>query len=231
MDTHWSVLSVVFVSPLCHGYSFWCLVNRLFVSMMAWILIGVSSQSSFCLHYVTGTYFGVLLIVYLSPWSHVYSLRVSSQSTVTGTHLECLVNGLFVSMKSHVFIVSCQSSIYLHEVTDILWECLVNRLFVSMKSHALIMGALSIVYFLHEVTGTHYQCIVNHLFVSMMSRVLIGGVLSIVYLSPWSHGYSLWVSCQSSICLILSVLSIVYLSPWSHGYSLWLSCQSSICLL
>ena len=43
------VLLMVFLSPLCHGYSF-----------------GVSFQSSTCLNYVMGTHWGVLTIVYLS---------------------------------------------------------------------------------------------------------------------------------------------------------------------
>ena len=126
MGTHWSVFSVVLLSKLCHGYSFWCLVNCLFVSRktwetmgvgMAWVLIGVSSQSFFCLNYVMGTHFGVLSIVYLFP-------------TVIGTHLECLVNRLFC----------------LYEVAGTYLECLFNRLLVSMVSKVLIVGVLSIVY-------------------------------------------------------------------------------------
>ena len=49
--------------------------------------------------------------------------------------------------------------------------------------------------------GTHWECLDNCLFVSIMSWVLIGSVLTTVYLSPLCHGYSLGVSCQSSICL------------------------------
>ena len=78
MGTHWGVLTMVYLSPLCHGYS-----------------LGVSSQLSFCLHYVMGTHMecldnglfvsnmswvliaSVLTIVYMSPFCHGYSLGVS----------------------------------------------------------------------------------------------------------------------------------------------------------
>ena len=130
MGTHWSVTSILYLSPLCHGYSLECPDNPLFVSIVSWVLIGVSCQSSICLQYVMGTH----------------------------------------------------------------WECPDNRQFVSS-----------------------------------MSWVLIGSVLTIVNLSPVCHGYSLGVSCQSSICLQYvmgthwSVLSILYLSPVCHGYSLGVS--------
>ena len=185
----------------------------------------------------------VLTIFYLSLWCQWYSLGVS-----------------------------CQSSIYLYGVNGTHWECLVNRLFISMVSMVPIGSVLSIVYFspwcqwyllgmsfqssiyLHGVMATHRECLVNPLLVSMVSMVLIGSVLSIIYLSPWCHGYSLGVSCQSSISLhgvngthwkclvnhlfismvsqllIGSVLSIVYLSPWCQWYSLGGSCQSFIYL-
>ena len=62
-------------------------------------------------------------------------------------------------------------------------------------------------------------------------------VLSILHLSPRCQGYSLWVNCQSSICLhgvmdipIGSVLPIVYFPPWCQWYSVGVSCHSSICL-
>ena len=84
--------------------------------------------------------------------------------------------------------------------------------------------------------GTHLECLVNRLFVSIMSRVLIVSVLSIVYLSPYCHGYSLGLYCQSFICLHgvmgthWSLLSIVYLSPWCQDYKFRVYCQSSRCL-
>ena len=191
-----------------------CLVIPLFVSMVSMVLIG-----------------SVLSIVYLSPWCQWYS-----------------------------FGVSCQSSIYLHGVNGTHWECIVNRLFISMVSMVLIGSVLSIVYLsqwcqwksmgvscqsfieLHGVIGTHLECLVNRLLNSMVSLVLIGSVLSFAYLSPWCHGYSLGVPCQSSIylhdvtathweclvnrlfismvswLLIGSVLSNVIFSPWCQWY-------------
>ena len=78
-----SVLSIVYLSPLCHGYS-----------------LGVPSQSSVCLHYVTGTH------------------RLDCQSSihlhdVMGTHWRCLVNRFIISMMSFVRIGSAFSSVYL----------------------------------------------------------------------------------------------------------------------
>ena len=126
MGTHWGVLSIiylsplchgyslgvlsiVYLSPLCHGYSLGCLVNHLLVSIMSRVLIGVSCQSSTCLHYVTGTHWRVLAIIYLSPLCHGYSLG-------------CLVNHLLVSIMSRVLIwVYCQSSTCLHYVTGTHW--------------------------------------------------------------------------------------------------------------
>ena len=111
MGTHWSVLSILYLSPLCHGYSLgvscqssiclqyvmgthWeCPDNRQFVSSMSWVLIGVSCQSSICLQYVIVLIGSVLTIVNLSPVCHGYSL-------------ECLVNPLFVSSMSWVLIGS-----------------------------------------------------------------------------------------------------------------------------
>ena len=72
-----SVLTIVYLSPLCHGYSLGvsgllsnclhyvmgthleCLDHCLFVSIMSWLLIG-----------------GVLSMVYLSQLCHGYSLGV-----------------------------------------------------------------------------------------------------------------------------------------------------------
>ena len=307
--THWGVLSIIYLSPLCHGYSVGCLVNRLLVSIMSWVLIGVSCQSSTCLHYVTGTHWGVLSIAYLSSLCHGYSLG-------------CLVNRLLVSIMSLVLIgVYFQSSNCLHNVMGTHWGvlliiylsplchgyslgCLVNRLLVSIMSWVLIGVSCQSSTCLHYVTGTHWGvlsiayfsslchgyslgCLVNRLLVSIMSLLLIGvsfqspnclhnvmgthwGVLSIIFLSPLCHGYSLGclvncllvsimsrvligVSCQSSTCLhyvtctLWGVLSIVYLSPLCHGYSfgclvnhllvsimssvlIGVSCQSSTCL-
>ena len=56
MCTHWSVLSILYLSPVCHVYSLECLVNPLFVSIVSWVLIGVSCQSSICLHCAMGTH-------------------------------------------------------------------------------------------------------------------------------------------------------------------------------
>ena len=134
-------VSIVYLSPLCQWYSmgmycqssiylhgfmatqWWCLVNRLIISMVSMVLIG-----------------SVLSIVYLPPWCQWYSLGVYCQSSnylhgVNGTHWECLVNRLIISMVSMVLIgsvllivylspwcqwyllgVSCESSIYLHGV-------------------------------------------------------------------------------------------------------------------
>ena len=83
------VLSIVNFSPLCHGHSLKCLDNCLCVSIMSWYLIegvltivhlspfchgyslGVSSLSSICLHYVTGTHWECLdhcLMVSIMSW-------------------------------------------------------------------------------------------------------------------------------------------------------------------
>ena len=124
--THWGVLSIIYLSPLCHGYSLGCLVNHLLVSIMSLVLIGVSCQSSTCLHYVTGTHWGVLSIIYLSPLCHGYSLG-------------CLVNHLLVSIMSQVLI-----------------GCLVNRLLVSIMSRVLIGVSCQSSTCLHYVTGTHW---------------------------------------------------------------------------
>ena len=104
-----------------------------------------------------------------SALSIVYYLNVAN-----GTHWECTVNLLLISMLSMVLIesiwyssgVSCQSSIYLH-----------------------------------GVTATHMECLVNRLIISMLSMVFNGSVLSIVYLSSCCQWYSLGVSCLSSISL------------------------------
>ena len=57
-----SVLTVVYLSPLYHGYSLGCPNNCLFVSFMSLAFI-----------------WGVLIFVYLSQLCHGYSLGVSSQ--------------------------------------------------------------------------------------------------------------------------------------------------------
>ena len=101
MGTHWGVLSIVYLSQLCHGYSLGCLVNGLFVSVMSWVLIGCA-----------------LTTLYLSPLCHGYTLEVSCQSSicihyVMGTHWECLVNRLFVSIMSWVLIGCALTTLYL----------------------------------------------------------------------------------------------------------------------
>ena len=65
-----SVLTIIYSSPFCHGYS-----------------LKVSCQLSFCLHYVMGTDWSVLSILYLSPLCH-------------GTHWGCLDDPLFVAITS-----------------------------------------------------------------------------------------------------------------------------------
>ena len=182
MGTHWSVLSILYLSPVCHVYSLECLVNPLFVSSMSWVLIRVSCQSSICLQYVMGT------------------------------HWECPDNRQFVSSMPWVLIgVSCQSSICLHCVMGTHWsvltilylsplchgyslECLVNPLFVSIVSWVLIGVSCQSSICLQYVMGTHWECPDNRQFVSIMSWVLIGSVLTIVNLFPVCHGYSLGVS-------------------------------------
>ena len=101
-----------------------------------------------------------------------------------GTFLECLVNVLFVSI-CHKYSLRVMEFIYLSPW----WHgC---SLWVAYKSSIC----------LYDVTATHCECLVNRLFVSMMSQLLIVSVLSIVFFCPWCNGYSLWVSCQSSIYL------------------------------
>ena len=128
-----SALTIVCSPSSCHGYLFGvscqssfclhavtatyceCLVNRLFASIMSWVLIG----GVFSIVYFVSMRSWVLIvrdlsIVSLSPRSHGYSLGVSCQSSncrhdVMGTHWECLVNRLFVSIKSWVPIVSVVS--------------------------------------------------------------------------------------------------------------------------
>ena len=157
-----SVLTIVFFSPLCHGYS-----------------LGVSCKWSICLHYVISTHWAcldyclflsimsyvligsVFRIVYLSPLCHGYSLVEScrwynSLHYVMGAHWECLKNCLFVSIMSWVH-----------------WECLDHCLFLSIMSWVLIGSVLQMVYLsplchgyslgvswllsisLHFVIGTH----------------------------------------------------------------------------
>ena len=112
LGTHWEILTIVYLSPLCHGYS-----------------LGVSCPLSYFLHYVMGTHWeyldnflfvsimswvlirSVLTIVKFSPLCHRYSLGVSLQLSnclhyAIGTHLECLDNCLYVSIMSWVLIGS-----------------------------------------------------------------------------------------------------------------------------
>ena len=154
-----SVLTIVFFSPLCHGYS-----------------LGVSCKWSICLHYVISTHWAcldyclflsimsyvligsVFRIVYLSPLCHGYSL-----------------------------VESCRWYNSLHYVMGAHWECLKNCLFVSIMSWVLIGSVLTIVYFsplchgyslgvsckwsicLHYVMGTHWACLDYCLFLSILS--------------------------------------------------------------
>ena len=63
-----------------------------------------------------------------------------------GTHCECLVNGLCVSIMSCVLIVDVLSIIYLSPLCHGYSLCLVNGLCVSIMSCVLIVDVLSIVY-------------------------------------------------------------------------------------
>ena len=222
-----SVLSIVYLSPWCQGYS-----------------LEEYYQLSICLNgLIDVPIVSVLSIVYLSQWCQGYSLGVSCQLSISihgvkGTHCKCLVNCLFVSIVSRV-LIGRVLSICLHGVKGTHWKCLVNLLFVSMVSRVLIGRVLSIVYLSPWSHGyTHWGCLVNRLFASMVSWI-----------------YPLGVSCQSSICLHYatgthwecivyrlfvsmvswiyplgvswllngSVLSFVYLSPWCQWYSLGVS--------
>ena len=236
------------VSRLLIGWD--CLVNRLFISMVSMVLIGsvlsIAYLSPWCHGYSLGGI--VLSIAYLSPWCLWYSLGVSCQSSiylhgVSGTHWECLVNRLSISMVSVVLIGSVLSIIYLSP----LCQCYKFRVYCQSSNYlhdSNVIRQSSI--YLHGVTATH--------------------------LSPWCHGYthleclvyrflpsrcqwySLGVFCKSpyflhgvnsthleyldnrliismvSRSLIGSVLSIVNLTSWCHGYSLRAPCQSSIYL-
>ena len=114
---------------------------------------------------------------------------VSSRSAirlhdVKGTHWECPVNRLFVSMMSRYSLgVSSQSSICFHDVKGTHWVA-------SCQSFIC----------LHDVRGTHWGCLFNSLFVSKMSRLPIGVLLSIVFLSPRCQGTHWVVYFQPSIC-------------------------------
>ena len=112
-----------------------------------------------------------------SALSIVYYLNVAN-----GTHWECTVNLLLISMLSMVLIESIFSIVYLSPL------CQWFSSGVSCQSSI----------YLHGVTATHMECLVNRLIISMLSMVFNGSVLSIVYLSSWCHGFSLGVSCQSS---------------------------------
>ena len=60
---------------------------------------------------------------------------------VNGTHWECLVNRLFVSMASQLLIGSALSIVYLSPLCHgYSLECLVNYLFISMMLLVLIGG-------------------------------------------------------------------------------------------
>ena len=106
--------------------------NRLFNSMVLWLLI---CQSFNYLHDVNGTQWECLVnrlfisvvlrlpigsalsIVYLSTWCQWFLLGVSCQSSiyfhgVNGTHWECLVNRLFLSMVSMQLIWSVLLIVY-----------------------------------------------------------------------------------------------------------------------
>ena len=125
--THWECLVNRLFISMVQKEHLECIVNRLFISMVPMILIG-----------------GVLSIVDLSPLCQGYSLGVSCQSSyyrhdVNGTHWECIVNRLFISMVSMVFIESVLSIVYyLHGVMAIHWEGPVNRFIISMVPMILI---------------------------------------------------------------------------------------------
>ena len=136
------------------------------------------------------------------------------------THCRCIINGLFFFIMSWVLngsaltifylsplchgytlVMSWQLSICLHYDIRTYWGVLtIVYLSPSCHGYSFWMSCQSSIC-LHYVMCTHCGCLDNCLIVSIMSCVLIAGVLTIVYLSPSCHGYSFWMSCQSSICL------------------------------
>ena len=135
---------------------------------------------------------------------HWYSLGVSCQLSNCfycgiGTHWECPVNYLIVSIVALVLIGSVWSIIYLFLSWH--WYSLGvsgHCVFVSIVTWVLIWSVLSIVYLFllwHWYSlrvscqlskcfycgiGTHWECPVNYLIVSIVALVLIGSVLSII---------------------------------------------------
>ena len=117
----------MYLFPLWHGYLFgvscqvsicfycgmgthWeCLVHFVFVSIVAWVLIG-----------------SVLSILYLFPLWHGYLLGMSSQVSICfycgmSIHWECLVHCVFVSIVARVPTVS-------HFSYAPLIKCIVTRI-------------------------------------------------------------------------------------------------------
>ena len=141
----WGILTIVVLSPSCHGYSF-----------------GVSCQSSICLHYVTCIHKGcldkclfvsiiswlliliVFTIVSLSPCCHGYSLEVSYQWLYVSIMSWVLywspmtIFFLFPLCHGYTSGVSRKLSICLNYVRGTLWKCLDNCLLVSIMSWVLI---------------------------------------------------------------------------------------------
>ena len=116
---------------------------------------------------------------------------------VDGTHLECLVNRLFISMVSRL---PCRSSDYFHGVNGIHLECLVNRLIISMLSTVLIGSVLSIVYL-------YPLCHGNLLGVPCQSSIYLLFVTGTHRLDCQSCVYLFDVMCTHWRCLVNRLLS------------------------
>ena len=156
---------------------------------------------------------------------------------VTGTHWECIVNGIFVSIMSWVLIGSVLSMVYFYLLST-LWEYLDHCLFLSIISWVLIGSVLTTIVYtsplchgysfgvslplsicLHYVMDTHWECL-DILFICIhyvMNTYLecLDNCLFVLILS--------WV-------LIWNALTLVYLSSLWHGYSLGELWKLGICL-
>ena len=155
-----SVLTIVYFSPLYHGYS-----------------LGVSWPLSISLHYIMGTHWKCL--DHFTPLCHGYSLGVSwplsiSLHYIIGTHWECLYHCLFVSIISWVLIRSVFTIVYLSPLYH--GYSLGVSLPLSICLHYVMgthWGVLTLSTFLHHVFDTHWECPDTCLFVSIMSLVII----------------------------------------------------------
>ena len=208
-----SVLSIIYLSPWCHGYSLGVYRQSSIISMVSMVLPG-----------------SVLSNVYLLRWC---------QCWCQWCPFRVFVNRLFLSMVSMVLNGIVLSIIYLSPwCHGTHWECIGNSLIISMVSVVLIGSVLSIIYLSPWCHGYSLGVYRRSSFISMVSVVLLGSVLSNVYLLRWCQCYSLAVSCQSSIYLHgylhgvkgthWECFVIVYLSQWCQGYSFVVPYQLSI---